>query len=149
MVLNRRGMWLMSFLSAIPIIGDLVKGGVDIIKKIVPDKDKQKELEYALKQLALDAENKIREKELEAQKEIIVSEVKSESWLARNWRPIIMLMFGVIIVNNYIVNPWISELLSINVMMDIPPDMWGVLKLGLGGYVVGRSVEKGVKLWKK
>lgn len=138
----------MSFLNAIPIIGDLVKGGIDIIKKAVPDKDKQKELEYALKELALDAENKIREKELEAQKEIIVSEAKSESWIARNWRPLIMLLFGVIIANNYIINPWLSELFRINVMMNIPPDMWGLLKIGLGGYVVGRSVEKGVKLWK-
>ena len=31
---------------------------------------------------------------------------------------------------------------------DIPPDMWDLLKLGVGGYVVGRSVEKGVKVWK-
>jgi len=31
---------------------------------------------------------------------------------------------------------------------DIPPDMWDLLKLGIGGYVVGRSVEKGVKVWK-
>ena len=32
---------------------------------------------------------------------------------------------------------------------DIPPDMWDLLKLGVGGYVLGRSVEKGVKVWKK
>ena len=31
---------------------------------------------------------------------------------------------------------------------DIPPDMWDLLKLGVGGYVLGRSVEKGVKVWK-
>ena len=34
------------------------------------------------------------------------------------------------------------------VMLDIPPDMWDLLKIGLGGYVVGRSAEKGAKAWK-
>ena len=32
---------------------------------------------------------------------------------------------------------------------DIPPDMWDLLKLGVGGYVVGRSAEKGIKAWKE
>jgi len=31
---------------------------------------------------------------------------------------------------------------------DIPPDMWELLKLGVGGYVLDRSVEKGVRVWK-
>lgn len=32
---------------------------------------------------------------------------------------------------------------------DIPPDMWDLLKLGVGGYVVGRSAEKSIKTWKE
>ena len=28
--------------------------------------------------------------------------------------------------------------------MEVPPDLWFVIKLGLGGYVGGRSVEKSV-----
>jgi hypothetical protein len=27
--------------------------------------------------------------------------------------------------------------------------MWELLKIGVGGYVVGRSVEKGVKVWRQ
>ena len=34
-------------------------------------------------------------------------------------------------------------------MLEIPPDMWGLLKLGLSGYIVGRSGEKMVTAWKK
>jgi hypothetical protein len=32
--------------------------------------------------------------------------------------------------------------------VPLPPDMRDLLKIGVGGYVVGRSVEKGVRVWK-
>jgi hypothetical protein len=54
-----------------------------------------------------------------------------------------MLLFGVIIANNYLIVPIFRTPAA-----DIPPDMWDLLKLGLGGYVVGRTVEKGLKTWK-
>jgi hypothetical protein len=34
-------------------------------------------------------------------------------------------------------------------MLEIPPDMWDLLKIGLGGYVVSRGVEKTMKEYKK
>ena len=75
---------------------------------------------------------------------VIRAEATGESWLQRNWRPLLMCLFGVIIANNYIIVPLFSTPKA-----DIPPDMWELLKLGVGGYVVGRSVEKGIKVWKK
>ena len=47
-----------------------------------------------------------------------------------------MCLFGIIIANNYIIAP-IFGLAS----LPIPDDMWSLMKIGLGGYVVGRSVE--------
>ena len=38
---------------------------------------------------------------------------------------------------------------DVDVVMTIPPDMWALLKIGLGGYVVGRSGEKIAQVWKK
>lgn len=72
-----------------------------------------------------------------AQAETITAEAKSESWIARNWRPLIMLQFGFIVGYNYILAP-IFSLTS----LPIPPDLWELLKLGIGGYVIGRSAEK-------
>ena len=54
----------------------------------------------------------------------------------------LMCLFGLIIANNYLIAPLLGT-----PMADIPPDMWELLKLGFGGYVIGRSVEKGVKVW--
>jgi len=69
---------------------------------------------------------------LEAQSSIIVAEAQSASWLTRSWRPITMLTFVALIVLSFFFN------------IAIPSDLWFVIKLGLGGYVGGRSLEKTV-----
>jgi len=80
---------------------------------------------------------------------IIIAEAQGGSWLQRNWRPVTMLVFVAIIANNYILFPYLSLLGGPAVKLEIPPDMWGLLKLGIGGYIVGRSAEKGVAAWKR
>lgn len=58
------------------------------------------------------------------------------NWLQRSWRPLLMLTFGGLIVARWfgLVAPGLSEAEYL--------ELWGIVKLGLGGYVVGRSVEK-------
>lgn len=69
---------------------------------------------------------------VELQSSVIQAEVQSESWVTRNWRPVTMLTFVSLIALNWFgIGP-----------TELPPDLWAVIKLGLGGYVVGRSVEK-------
>lgn len=85
---------------------------------------------------------------METQASIIIAEAQGASWLQRNWRPGLMALFGIIILNNYILNPWISAMFDVEVMMEIPEQMWGLLKLGIGGYIVGRSTEKAVTAWR-
>ncbi len=67
----------------------------------------------------------------------IRTEATGHSWLQRNWRPIIMLLFAYIIAHNYVLAPVFGITAT-----EIPPDMWTLLKIGIGGYVVGRSAEK-------
>lgn len=70
------------------------------------------------------------------------TEVTSDSWITKNWRPLLMLLFGAIIANNYIISPYVQAMFGAGVSLPIPPDMWQLLKLGIGGYVIGRSSEK-------
>ena len=69
----------------------------------------------------------------ESQASIIVAEATANSWLTRTWRPITMLTFVGLVV-------W-SQFTG----MEIPDDLWFVIKIGLGGYVGGRSLEKSVE----
>jgi|TARA_R110000796_G_scaffold137009_1_gene253079 hypothetical protein len=122
----------------------LLKGIFGTIDKAVVDKDMAIKLKNDLQQQTMD----ILSTEVKASSSIIRAEIKSDSYLAKNWRPITMLTFVVIIANNYIIYPYLQLFFNSGAMLDIPPDMWGLLKIGLGGYVVGRSVEKGVQVYK-
>lgn len=139
----------MSWLSALPIVGDIFKGALKIIDDLVPDKDLAAKIKAQM--MALTAKHSHTEfiEALKAKKEIIVAEAQSESWIARNWRPLVMLMFGSIVLNNYIIYPYLGLFWAEAPMLDVPPDLWSLLKIGIGGYVVGRSGEKIIKLWKE
>lgn len=73
---------------------------------------------------------------LQAQASVITTEAQG-NWLQRSWRPILMLAFGFIIIYRY----FLSQVLSLPAV-DLPIDFWELLNIGIGGYVVGRSVEK-------
>lgn len=69
---------------------------------------------------------------LESKTKIVVAEAQGGSWLQRSWRPITMLTFLVLVVLD-----------SFGILANrLAPEAWTLLQIGLGGYVVGRSVEK-------
>jgi hypothetical protein len=69
---------------------------------------------------------------MEMQASIITAEAQGHSWLQRTWRPITMLTFLVLIILDSF------GLLAFR----LSAEAWTLLKIGLGGYVVGRSAEK-------
>jgi len=80
---------------------------------------------------------------------VLQAEAKSEHWIVSSWRPITMLTFTFIVASNYVIAPYASALLSINIpTLELTDQMWELLKIGIGGYIVGRSVEKAVKSYK-
>ena len=87
--------------------------------------------------------------ELEAAAKVISAESSSEHWIVAAWRPLTMLTFTAIIANNYILYPYLSLFWQDAVKLDLPPDLWDLLKLGLSGYIIGRSTEKAIKEYKK
>lgn len=71
-----------------------------------------------------------------AQADIVKTEAASSHWLAANWRPLLMLVFGGLIVARWF--GWAAPNLSEAEYLKL----WSIVEFGLGGYVVGRSVEK-------
>lgn len=121
----------------LPIIGTIVGKISNVIDQVVEDKDLANRLKSQIQLTILTKEYDNIAKELEAKRDIIVAEATGHSWLQRNWRPITMLVFVYIIAHNYIIAP----IFGIK-YLPIPPDMWELLKLGMGGYIIGRTVEK-------
>ena len=81
-------------------------------------------------------EMQLEQTRLEVRGEVIRSEAQGESWLQRNWRPLIMIFFAVLIGGYWF--GYTPENLSEEAILS----MFGLIKLGLGGYVLGRSAEK-------
>tara|TARA_R110000803_G_scaffold83553_1_gene149621 strand:- start:585 stop:980 length:396 start_codon:yes stop_codon:yes gene_type:complete len=80
--------------------------------------------------------------ELDAAMNIIVAEAQSTHWIVAAWRPVTMMIFAAIVANNYLLYPYISLFWQAAPLLELPPDLWDLIKIGLGGYVVGRSAEK-------
>jgi hypothetical protein len=67
---------------------------------------------------------------------IIQTEAASQHWLAANWRPLTMIVFVALIVARWF--GWAAP----NLAEEEYLKLWSIVEFGLGGYVVGRSVEK-------
>lgn len=85
----------------------------------------------------------------ESKERIIVAEAEGRSWLQRNWRPTLMMTIACIIGWNYLVHPLLNWGLVVArveaqppPILDLPSELWTLLQIGVGGYIVGRSAEK-------
>lgn len=104
---------------------------VSLVDKLIPDQ--QKAAEAKLKLYEMQQAGAL--KELEGAITIITAEA-SGSWLQRNWRPILMLTFASLIVARWF--GWTAP----NLAPEEYAHLWDIVELGIGGYVIGRSVEK-------
>jgi len=109
-----------------------------VLGRFFEDKDKAAEAAHQLRLSMLDHEQTAQR----VARDVVVAEAKSEHWITSAWRPIVMLMFAVMIGNNYIIAPYLDAILGTSVMFEMPEQAWSLLSIGLGGYVLGRSGEK-------
>ena len=64
---------------------------------------------------------------------IAVEEKTRGNWLQRSWRPIVMLVFTLIILA--------GTFLNLPILADTSR-FWDLLEIGLGGYIIGRGSEQ-------
>lgn len=114
-----------------PVTAVLNIGG-KVIDRLWPDPAQRDQAKLALMELAQNGELA----EFTGRVEIVKTEAASEHWLAANWRPILMLTFGALIVARWF--GWAAPNLSEAEYLKL----WDIVQLGLGGYVIGRSAEK-------
>ena len=120
------------------LFGPILGFGEKVIDKFIPDPQKAMEAKLEMAKMIQDADVQ----GMAIQMQAIVAETKSESWITRSWRPMVMLMFAFIVGNNYIIAPYAQAMFHVAVALPVPEQLWSLLSLGLGGYVVGRSAEK-------
>jgi hypothetical protein len=115
--------------ALIPILAPLLG---DVIRSKFPDPTEAAKIES---ELALKMyENSARIESAAA--DIIKAEAQSQHVLAATWRPIVMLVFTGLIVARWF--GWAAPGMSEAEVLKL----WSIVEFGLGGYVVGRSIEK-------
>jgi hypothetical protein len=123
-------------LPVLNAVAPLAKILFNTIEKAVPDKDLQAKLKADLQTQLLQSHTA----ELTAAAKIVEAEAKA-GWFASSWRPLLMYVLIFILVWNYVIGPVIKVFTGAIISFELPGDVWTLLNVGLGGYVVGRSAE--------
>ena len=124
---------MLPVLSAITPLAKILFNTVD---KAVEDKDLANRLKADLQTQMLQSHTQ----ELTAAAKIIEAEAKA-GWFASSWRPLLMYVLIFILIWNYVLGPVILFFFKASITITLPGDVWTLLQIGLGGYVVGRSAE--------
>lgn len=125
-------------LPAIPIIGGVLSLiGTGISSFFGFKKEQAESVKQALQTLGnINASEGQREAAIA---KIIASESASGYWLSAVWRPLTMVVFLGMIVSFWL--GYVPENLN-NKMPPMIAELFGLMKIGIGGYIGGRTVEK-------
>jgi len=123
-------------LAALSTIAPLAKMLFSTVDKAIPDKDLAEKLKAQLNTELLKSSTE----QIKAAASIVEAEAKS-GWFSASWRPLLMYVLIFILVWNYIIGPVIKLVIGTVISFELPGDVWTLLQIGLGGYVVGRSGE--------
>ncbi len=123
-------------LPVLQAVAPLAKILFNTVDKAVADKDLAAKLKADLQTQMLQSHTQ----ELTAAAKIIEAEAKA-GWFASSWRPLLMYVLIFILVWNYVLGPVILFFFKASITITLPGDVWSLLQIGLGGYVVGRSAE--------
>ena len=109
-------------------VTNLVSAVGDIVNRLTLPGREKKQLETDILRLLIAVE----EKTISEQAASIREEARG-NWLQRSWRPIVMLVFTVIVLA--------GTFLNLPILSDTSR-FWDLLEIGLGGYIIGRGGEQ-------
>tara|TARA_Y100001968_G_C19367805_1_gene723480 strand:- start:1017 stop:1433 length:417 start_codon:yes stop_codon:yes gene_type:complete len=135
--------------ALLPVLGPIVS---DVVGRVLPaDKNKAQQLQNELNMAMLSNSAAIEQ----AAASVVIAEAKSEHTITATWRPILMLVITAIVGWNYLFAPLIELIVQLTtnnqipLTIELPEELWTLLTVGVGGYIVGRSGEKVASKLKK
>ena len=126
------------------LVSGLMSGPISkVLDAYVKDQELRRKLEA-------DLQGKLTEhlgKSEELGQAVVLAEIKSEDWLTRSWRPLVMLTLMGFIVFVGLAIPFLDFVFGSPVTFNprwsaLPPQFWDFLSIGVGGYIGGRTLEK-------
>lgn len=125
------------------IFSEIVKGVISPVTGLIDNLHTSEDEKLQAKTALLAIESDLTEKVLQyeatvaiEQSKVIQAEATGHGFLQRNWRPVVMLWFAGLVGAHWL--GFTPENLTEPTVLSL----LGLVKLGLGGYVIGRSAEK-------
>lgn len=118
---------------------NLISPVTNLIDQLHTSEEEKLKIQSEMFKLQTEITGKVMEYEtklLEAQSNIIMAEAKGDGWLQKNWRPLMMIWFAVLL------GMFWFGLTPPNITQETIDSLFTLLQLGIGGYIVGRSAEK-------
>lgn len=122
-------------MNIVSLLSKIAPSIFSVIDQAVEDKDMATKLKHELSSQMLDSNGTI----ARAGADVVMAEASGESWLQRNWRPLLMIWFS-ILIGGY----WFG-FVPVNMPIEVVQSLFDLVTLGVGGYVIGRSGEKIVR----
>lgn len=124
-----------------PLISDPVSAVAGVVQSIInefPTPEQKAQAQQSLAQMYMNGQLAA----MTTQAGVITAEANSLNKLEASWRPILMYVFMTILVFNYILAPILQAAMHTTISLPIPPNMWTLLDIGVGGYITSRGIEK-------
>lgn len=116
----------------ISVLTSIAPALFNVIDQTITDKDLALRLKNDITVKMLDSNSEV----VKSGASVIMAEASGESWLQRNWRPMLMVWFS-ILIGGY----WFGYVPN-NMPVEIVAKLFDLVTIGIGGYVGGRSLEK-------
>lgn len=131
----------MVFSTILGFVSNIFAPAAKLIDDITTSDEERLHLRNELAKIKFEMQGKLLEYEvklLESRASIVKAEAESSNILTSSWRPLVMLTFTGLIVAR-----WFGLIDPSAIPGDLELELFSIIKFGLTGYIVGRSVEKG------
>lgn len=140
----------MSLIGDLSGIGTIVETIGKVLERVIPDPNKRMEVELEMNKALIASQGQI----YESMKDVMVADAQSESWMTRNARPATVfwslgtiswvVISGTIdgLTGTHILQP------TIQALKQVPSDLWNVVLVGIGGYILAKGGVDAVKAYK-
>ncbi|WCS27750.1 holin family protein [Methylobacterium sp. NMS14P] len=126
----------MGFLALLPALLDTLG---PVLQKVLPDAGRRLQVRPELQKALIEQQADLGH----TMAEVMKAEPGSESPLARNARPITVLWALAMITRVGVVSPMVGlQVEVVSALKGAPAELWSLLTVGIGVYMLARSVDK-------
>jgi len=133
-------------MSILNLIGDLFAPAAKLVDDLHTSGEEKLTLKAKLLEIQAGVITQSLELEktaLEAKSSIIITEAKSDSWLTKSWRPIVMLSLAASVLAYWFGLTPTDPVTGLSLISEeIVNRMFSLVQIGIGGYIASRGAEK-------